>query len=151
MRSPFYTRAAVVLACVATLVSGVLGLGNGMVVCTDVHGCVAIEPAHDRHLDCHTTEHDDAGGGHDGERPDPAHEPSPCSDETSGTAAVKRTSAAGGDAARLALELSPLPPVLAPAVSSPERGLPATAALFGSPPGCAHPELARLDTVVLLV
>lgn len=135
----------------AVLAGGTLGTSNGMVLCVDADGRVAVEAPHIRHAHSHArgADHDRHDHGEDADHADLHEMMSSCSDSfVSGQALERSSSSIAIHQHHAGLKLS-LPPCfrIAPAPSSPTDVL-AVPTFRG---GTAHLELACLASLILLV
>ena len=146
----FRTFTILVLA-LAVFVAGALGTSNGMVLCVDDDGHLALEAPHlsHAHSHAHGADHDPHDHGGDADHADLHDLMASCSDSfVSGQKLERSSSSLALDQHHAGLELS-LPPCfqIAPAPSSGTHGL----AVPASRGGTAHVELACLASVILLV
>jgi hypothetical protein len=139
----------IVAACLAVFAASALGLNQGMVVCTDGHGRLAVESAHVRHAHAHGegADHEHHECPEDAEHAELHAALADCSDFSAGQAGL---GGASSDTHRLAPS-QPLPvsadrcPVLKPRLG------PAGTAAGNFRGVTARAELGSLGAVILLV
>jgi hypothetical protein len=134
---------------IAVLTAGALGLNRGLVLCVDVEGHIALESSHVRHAHDHSegADHEphNLAGGSDHDELHAAM--GSCSDAGVG----KGESRSGSSVVSRGVDTAPLPAPIASARLSGSSAAQARIAAGDSWGSTAHPELAILRAVVLLV